>query len=75
MKIILYGKLEPDLLSTNAKYSYQEQPANYSNGSGRQIEWLSDKKFKRAENKFEKYMAKQRKKLKSWIAILLKEYQ
>ena len=61
----MYGPLEPDTRLTIAKHSYQKPPANYSNGSGRQIEWLSDKKFKRAEKKFEKYMAKQRKKLKS----------
>ena len=61
MQIILYGELEPD-------YPYhvdlEKKPANYSNGSGRQIEWLTDKQFERASKKFEKYMAKQRKKLK-----------
>ena len=52
MQFIMYGKLEPD------------KPCTYSNGSGRGYLILNDKQFARASKKFEKYMAKQRKKLK-----------
>ena len=44
-------------------YLETKQAKNYSNGSARQIEWLSDKQFDRASKKFQKYMDKQRKKL------------
>ena len=52
MQLIIYGKLEPD------------KPSTHSNGSGRGFAWLNDKQFARAEKKFQKYMERQRKKLK-----------
>ena len=58
MKIIMYGQLEPEW-----PVYIQKQPVNYSNGSARQIEWLTDKQFDRASKKFKKYMDKERKKL------------
>ncbi len=51
MKIIIYGQLEP------------LKPSTYSNGSGRQFNWLNDKQFARAEKSFQKYMQRQQKKL------------
>ena len=39
----------------------QKQPVNYSNGSARQIEWLTDKQFERAAKKSQKELQKRRK--------------
>ena len=39
----------------------QKQPVNYSNGSARQIEWLTDKQFERAAKKLQKELQKRRK--------------
>ena len=54
----MYGQLEPEY-----PVYLQEQPANYSNGSGSLIIWLNDKQFARAEKRFQKYMQRQQKKL------------
>ena len=57
MRIIMYGNEEP-------KYPVylQKQLANYSNGSGRQIKWLTDKQFDKASKKFQNELQKRKNK-------------
>ena len=53
----MYGDTEP-------KYPVYicEQPKNYSNGSGREIKWLTNKQFDKASKKFEKQLQKRKNK-------------